>query len=103
MIAPFLKTMWDHRDGRANQYCCASSIYLLSCLALEFSIIIDISLGAHGHEKYVFDGLNAIEKQMLKLAMVKLLNPESIRDDLNIFKFMQVHKNEEYPDVSLEK
>ena len=34
MISPLLKTMWDYTDGCANHYCCASDIYLLSCLTL---------------------------------------------------------------------
>ena len=34
MIYPLLTTMWDHTDGCANKYCCASAIYLISCLVL---------------------------------------------------------------------
>ena len=34
MIAPFLKTMWDHTYCCAKQDHCASAIYLLSCLDL---------------------------------------------------------------------
>ena len=40
---------------------------------------------------------------MLKLAMANLLNNELIQDYQNCFKFMQVHENEEYQDVSLVK
>ena len=41
MIDPFLTIMWYHMDGCAKQYRCASEIYLLSCLNLEFYIVVD--------------------------------------------------------------
>ena len=96
MIAPFLTTMWDHTG-------CASAIYLLSCLALEFYIIIYRSVGAHLHAKCVVDGLNTKYKRMIKLPMEKLLNPVLIRDDSIVFKFMQVNGNEEDKSISLAK
>ena len=68
-IASSLTTMWDHTDGRANQYHCASTTYLLSCLDLLFTIIIDRSVGAPGHVKYAVDGMNDIDKCMLKLTI----------------------------------
>ena len=74
MIAPFLTTMWYHTDGYANHYCCASAIYLLLCIASHFSIIIDRSIGAPRHGKYVVDVLNDREKCMRKLDMSNLLN-----------------------------
>ena len=46
MIAPFLANMWYHIDGCKNQYRCACAIYLISCIDLEFSIIIYIAVGA---------------------------------------------------------
>ena len=49
-------------DGCANQYNCASDIYLLSCLALECYIIIDRSVGAPVHGKYLVGGMNDREK-----------------------------------------
>ena len=78
MIYPYLTTIWDHTNGCANRYRCETAIYLLSCLALEFSIIIDRSVVAPEHGKYVVDGLNDREKRMLKLIMTKLLNTELI-------------------------
>ena len=62
MISPLLTTMWDHTDGCAKQYRCASEIYLPKCLALEFSIIIDRAVEAPGYGKYDVDGLNYIDK-----------------------------------------
>ena len=66
IIYPFLINMWDHTDGCAYQYCCASAIYLLSCIALEFSRTIDRAEGAPGHGKYLVDVLNYRNKCMHK-------------------------------------
>ena len=65
--ASLLKTMWDNKDGCANQYDCACNIYLLYCLALECCIIIDRSFGANCHGKDVDNVLNDIDKHMFKL------------------------------------
>ena len=65
-------------DGFTNQYQCAPDIYLLSCIALEFYIIIYREVGEPGHRKYFVDGLNDRYKLMLRLEMAALLNPESI-------------------------
>ena len=70
--------MWDHMDGYSNQYCCASAIYLFSCLALEFSIIIYIAVGAPVHIKYLVNGINYIDKIMINLSMANLINNELI-------------------------
>ena len=58
-IYPYFTTIWDHTNGCANRYRCETAIYLLSCLALEFSIILDRAAAAPEHGKYVVDGLNA--------------------------------------------
>ena len=78
MIATYLTIMWYHIDFGPNQYHCESDMYLLSCIALEFTIIIDRAVGAPGNGKNVVDGLNARYKQMHKLAMTKVLNPKLI-------------------------
>ena len=95
MIYPYLTTMWDHMDGGAKQYRCASYIYLLSCFSLEFSIIIDRSVRSPGYGGNVIDYMNARDKHMLKLSMVNILNTELIRDDPifpRLCKFMKMKK-----------
>ena len=79
MINPFLTAMWDHMDGYVNQYCCASAIYILSCIALEFSVIIDISVVAPVHGKDMDVGINSRDKRMLKLEIAELLNLKLVR------------------------
>ena len=54
--------MWDHTDVCANQYCCKSDIYLISCISLGFCIIIYRSGRESGHGKDVVDGLNTRDK-----------------------------------------
>ena len=73
--------MWDCTDDFENQYHCTSSFYLLSCLALESSIIIYIEVRATVHVKCLGNSLNDINKQMLKLVMENLLNLKLIRND----------------------
>ena len=60
-------------------------------LLYNFIIIIDREVGAPVHGKYCFGGLNAKYKRTLKLAMEKLVNPELIKDDQFLSKFVQVH------------
>ena len=50
-------------------------------------ISIDRLVGVPVNGKYVVDGLNDRNKQIIKLEMTKLLNPELIRDD----PIFQVH------------
>ena len=59
--------MWDHTDGYSNHYFCASGIYILPSLALEFIFIIDRQVGVPIHGKYAVDGLNFIYKYIIKL------------------------------------
>ena len=40
LIDPFLTTVWDHKDGCAEDYHFESAIYLLSCRDVEFPINI---------------------------------------------------------------
>ena len=95
--------MWYHTYGFSNQYRCASSIYLQSWLYLEFSIFIDRELRSPVHGKDVVDGMNTRDKLMIKLSMSNILNTKLIWYDPNVFKFIQVQKNEEYQAVSLAK
>ena len=69
-------TVWDQTGGCAKHYRFEYAIYLLSCPALEFLIIIDRSVGAPGHGKDVVYVLNVREKMMLKLEITNILNHE---------------------------
>ena len=69
MISSFFTTMWYQTEGCAKHYHFASAIYLLSFVALEFCIIIDIAVGSSGHGKDVVYDMNVRNKLMLKLSM----------------------------------
>ena len=66
-------------DGCSKQYRCASAIYLLSCLYLEFCIIMYRAVGEPVHEKDVVDVLNYRDKLVINLEMEKLLNTKLIQ------------------------
>ena len=48
-------------------------------------MIIDRAVRAPGNGKYLVDGMNDRDKWMLKLEMVKLLNPKLIQGDRIFF------------------
>ena len=73
-------TMWDHTDGCTKQYRCAKALYLLSCLAAEFDIIIDRLVDAPGHGKDVVDGMNAQDKVYLRHKMITATDPNQEDD-----------------------
>ena len=78
MIDPFLTTLWDQTDGFKNHNHCISTMYLRSCLGIQFYISIERSVGAPRHVKDVVDVFNSRYKWRLKSAMAKLLNPKLI-------------------------
>ena len=75
-----ISTMWDHTDGCTKQYRCAKALYLMSCLASEFDIIIDRLVDAPGHGKDVVDGMNAQDKVYLRHKMITAKNPDQKGD-----------------------
>ena len=87
--------MWDHKDG----WKISIDVHLIFIyhliLIYKFCIIIDRAVGAPVHAKDVVDVLNFIDKYMLKLAMINILNIELIYDDPNFYKFMQVYETKE--------
>ena len=57
-----LSTIWENTDGCAEQYICASAVYLMSVMSQCYFIIIDQGISAPGHGKEVLDGLNYVDK-----------------------------------------
>ena len=72
--------MWDHTDGCTKQSICVKVLYLMSCLASKFDIIIDRLVDAPGHGKDVVDGMNAQDKLYLRHKMVTATNPDQKGD-----------------------
>ena len=77
-IASIFTTMWHHTDCCTKHHRCEYAIYLLSCLTLEFCIIIDRAVGAPGHVKYFVGSLSARDKLIIELTMEKRFNTELV-------------------------
>ena len=54
-------------DGCAEQYFCATALYLLSMLSHAYNIIINPGVGATGHGREVVGGLNYTRKRFLSM------------------------------------
>ena len=57
--------IWENTDGCAEQYICASALYLMSVLSQCHSIKIDRNISAPVHVKEVLDGINLIDNQYI--------------------------------------
>ena len=94
-----MSTIWENTDGCAEQYRCASALYLMSVMSQTYSIIIDRGISAPEHGKEVFDGLNAVDKRYIYQLMSKVQLPGSVRFDSQI----KIHTGTEKKDVGLAK
>ena len=94
-----LSKIWENTDGCAEQYRCASTLYLMSVISKTYSLIIDRGISAPGHGKEVVDGLNAFDKRCIYHLMSKVQLPGSIRFDSQI----KMHAGTENKHVSLAK
>ena len=73
--------IWENTDSCAEQYRCASALYLLSVFTQCFSIIIDCGVSVPGYGKEVVDGLNDIGNCYVYKLMSNLELPESKKID----------------------
>ena len=55
LLTTSLSTIWENTDGCAEQYICASALYLMSVMSQTYSIIIDRGISTPGHGKEVID------------------------------------------------
>ena len=97
MLTTSLSTIWENTGGYAEQYRCASALYLMSVISQTYLLIIDRGISAPGHGKEVVDGLNAVDKRYIYQLMFKDQFPGSIRFDSQI----RIHTGTEKKDVSL--
>ena len=94
-----LITIWENTDCCAEQYVCASALYLISVMSQCYSIIIDRGIIAPGHGKEVVDGLNNFDKRYIYQLIPTVQLPGSTRFDSQI----QMHTGTEKEDASLAK
>ena len=79
-----LSTIWENNGGCAEQYRCASALYLMSVMSKIYSIIFDCGISAPGHGKEVVDELNAVDKRYIYQLMSNVQLPGSVRFDSHI-------------------
>ena len=60
-----MSTIWENMGGFADQYRCATVLYLLSMLGHTYNIIIDHGFGAPGNVRDVVDILNDNDKRLI--------------------------------------
>ena len=99
MLTKSLSKIWENTDGCAEQYRCASALYLMSVISQTYSLIIDRGIIAPGHGKEVVGGINAVDKRYIYQLMSKVQLPGSIRFDSQI----KIHTGTEKKDVSLDR
>ena len=76
--------IWEITDGCADQYRCATALYLMSVLSQLHSIIFDQGISAPGHGKEVAVGTNAIDKLYMYQLMSTIKLPGSKRFEKQI-------------------
>ena len=62
VMTTYFSTIWKNTDGCAEQYICASALYLMSVMFQCYSVTIDRGISAPRHGKEVVDGINAVDK-----------------------------------------
>ena len=72
-----LSKIWENTNGRAEQYRCATALYLMSVLSQRHSIIFDRGISAPRYVKEVFGGPYSIEKLFVYQLMSTIQLPGS--------------------------
>ena len=99
LLTTSLSTILENADGCAEQYICASALYLMSLISQTYSIIIDRVISVPGHGKEVVCGLNDVDKRYIYQLMSKVQPPGSVGFDSQI----KMRTGTENKDVSLAK
>ena len=92
-------TIWENTYGCAEQYICASALYIVSYLLQCYSVIIDRGISTPGHGKEVVDGLNTIGKRY----GYQLMSNVQLTGSKRLLPQMQMHTITQNNDVSLAK
>ena len=77
-------TIWENTDGCADQYRCATALYLLSILYNAYNNVIYRGFGTPEHGKYIVYGLNANEKIFLTILMITVQLPDASTNESQI-------------------
>ena len=97
MLTASLSTIWENTDGCAEQYICASALYLMSVMSQCYLVIIDRGIIAPRNGKDFLSGINVVDKRYIYQLMSNVTLSES-----NIFySEMKMHTGNQKYDVSL--
>ena len=99
VLTTSLSTIWENTDGCAEQYRCASAMYLMPVMAQCYSIIIDWGISETGNGKELVYGINAVDKSYIYQLMSKVQLPGSVI----FYSQIKIHTGTENKDVSLAK
>ena len=91
--------IWDNIYGCAEQYICATALYLLSMFYHAYNIEIVCGVGAPGHGKDVVDGLNATDKRFLTMFITTVQLSGTATNDSQMF----IHTTIVNKDISLSR
>ena len=94
-----MSTIWENTDGCAEQYRCASALYLMSFLFQCYAIIIYRGISAPDHGKEVIDGINAIYKRYI----YQLVSNVQLPGSKTFYSQILIHSWAQNNDVSLAK
>ena len=98
ILTTSLVTIWENTDSCAEQYRCASSLYLISVMSQFYSIIIDWGISSPGNGKEVVDGLNAVYNRYIYI--YQLISNVQIPGSNRYYSQMQIHTGNQKDDVS---
>ena len=90
-------TIWENTDGCAEQYRCASALYLMSVIYQCYSIIIDQGISVPGNGKEVVYGLNDVDRCYI----CELMSTVQLHGSNIFYSQMQMHTGTQKDDVSL--
>ena len=103
MLTSSLSKIWDNTDGEedgcAEQYRCASALYLMSVMSQYYSVIIYCGISSPVNGKEVVDSINAIYKHYIYQLMSNVQLPGSKTFDSQIL----MHSCTQQNDVSMAK
>ena len=98
VLTTYLSKIWENTDGCAEQYICASALYLMSGMPQCYSVIIYWGISAPGNRKEVVDGRNSFDKRYIYQCMSNVQLPGSNKFDSQ----MQMHTSNQTDYVSLD-
>ena len=82
-----MSTIWVNNDGCAEQYICATSLYILSMFLHASNIMIGSGVVEPGNGREVLDGLNATDKSFLSILITTVKMPDAASYD----SYMEIH------------